>query len=163
MCAIAELLVDFKLHCRDNSRTDSNQVESTPTEEPPTPASAASNSQRAALSTESQTTRPSSPHSAEKPIDCNNDSHVLKAEWFVVPNHLLSTMVLPRWFPAAEKPMTEAFKSGFLIVDIDKYQHLTDKQALFVYRAFIRSAHKRSVKLHRAGSYSNYPNFKNRF
>lgn len=55
-------------------------------------------------------------------------------------------MVFPPWFPAPKKQETHDFRQSILAVDIDAFQTLSYDNAVFVYRGFIRTAHRKALK-----------------
>lgn len=149
ICLLGELLVDFKLLCESEGSAP-------PTN--PSPAHTVNNAHNGSSSHSNQTipgTVSPLPNTVETAApsqgdstshdECDDDCEDYNNEWFVAPDEVMAKMQLPPWFPAAKMPESEQFNSSTITVDIDRFQHLTYDQAVFVYRGFIRTAHKNSL------------------
>lgn len=85
----------------------------------------------------------------------DDDFDDMNNTWFVAPDETLVTMTIPSWFPAPQCRLTDDLKSKLLTVYISNYIYLTYDQSVFVYRAFIRSSHRKSLSLRSSGHYSS--------
>lgn len=92
-----------------------------------------------------------------------HDTDDLNDEWITAPDSIMLHMDLPDWFPSPKLNVTEEFKGKHLVVNVDSYTSLSYKDALFVYRAFIRTAHKKSLLPQQRSKYEGNKYFKSVF
>lgn len=84
--------------------------------------------------------------------DPHNKEDDINASWYIAPKDVMQKMTLPPWFPSSAQRSMQTFKNATLRVDVDKFSFLSYDQALFVYRALIRTAHKKALEAKKDGT-----------
>lgn len=183
ICTMGEVLVDFKKICDAERPLPPPTTTSAPLE-PSTTRSAAHGVSPTTVQSDAAsagqlnattgvTAQPSPSTSQDRPqqangeddgeIDIDGDDSSLQQKWFTVPQTVLDRMLLPDWFPSPSRNVSSSFTQSTLTVDIDDFLTLNLKDALFVYRGLLRSAHKKSLLPSEKVKYDGNRHFKRCF
>lgn len=79
-----------------------------------------------------------------------HDDALTKSKWQSVSPQLLQQIKLPAWYPSVPSTSTPEFRSACTVVEIDRFQHLTYKQALFVYSGLFHAGFWKQVQINKA-------------